>query len=498
MTLGDLFALSLSGRRDAPALDGDRTLTFGELDAEVDRLARVLASRGVGSGSRVCLYLRNSPALVAVYLAILRLGAIVVPMNILYRDRELKHIIGDADPVAVIADGDDLEMIPAPWTAWRLAELVAAATDPPDRPPASPIDADAPALIIYTSGTTGAPKGAVLTHNMLCTNALALVTCWQMTAADRLHLTLPLFHVHGLCVGIHSWLISGCLLRLEERFDHQSIARQMLAFRPTVFFGVPTMYVRLLEIEEAAAREIGSRMRLFVSGSAPLPARVWEDFEARFGHRILERYGMSETLINMSNPCVGERRPGSIGLPLPGVSVRIVDDEGQDVGDDQAGEVWVRGPNVLREYLAQPGGDGGSVRRRLVPDGRHRTTSARRLLHAARTAERPHHLRRLQHLPARDRGLPVRAAGRRRGGRGRRRRRAPRRGAGRVHRRGGRMGAGTRRARVPRAARLVQGAPDLHRRRAAAEDGAWQGSEELAGGGAPAAGMAGLKRWRRG
>jgi malonyl-CoA/methylmalonyl-CoA synthetase len=354
MTLGDLFALSLSGRRDAPALDGDRRLTFGELDAEVDRLARVLASRGVGSGSRVCLYLRNSPALVAVYLAILRLGAIVVPMNILYRDRELKHIIGDADPVAVIADGDDLEMIPAPWTAWPLAELVAAAAAPPDRPTASPIDADAPALIIYTSGTTGAPKGAVLTHNMLCTNALALVTCWQMTAADRLHLTLPLFHVHGLCVGIHSWLISGCLLRLEERFDHQSIARQMLAFRPTVFFGVPTMYVRLLEVEEAAAREIGSRMRLFVSGSAPLPARVWEDFEARFGHRILERYGMSETLINMSNPCVGERRPGSIGLPLPGVSVRIVDDEGEDVGDDQAGELWVRGPNVLREYWRNP------------------------------------------------------------------------------------------------------------------------------------------------
>ena len=150
-------------------------------------------------------------------------------MNILYRDRELKHIIGDADPVAVIADGDDLEMIPAPWTAWPLAELVTAAADPPDRPPASPIDADAPALIIYTSGTTGAPKGAVLTHNMLCANALALVTCWQMTAADRLHLTLPLFHVHGLCVGIHCWLRQRLPLRLEERFDHQSIARQMLA-----------------------------------------------------------------------------------------------------------------------------------------------------------------------------------------------------------------------------------------------------------------------------
>jgi malonyl-CoA/methylmalonyl-CoA synthetase len=209
-------------------------------------------------------------------------------------------------------------------------------------------------LIVYTSGTTGAPKGAVLTHSALAANAAALVACWQMTAADRLHLMLPLFHVHGLCVGVHCWLLSGCRLRLEARFDHQHAQEQLQAFAPTVFFGVPTMYVRMLGFDEAAAQQIGARMRLFVSGSAPLPEHVWSEFRRRFGHEILERYGMSEALMIVSNPYAGERRPGTVGVPLPGVSVRIVDDHGAAVPDGTPGEVLIRSASLFREYWRNP------------------------------------------------------------------------------------------------------------------------------------------------
>jgi len=207
--------------------------------------------------------------------------------------------------------------------------------------PRADFDGDTPAGIIYTSGTTGASKGAVLTHNNFAANALSLLACWQITAADRFLLALPLFHVHALGNGLHCWLMSGCRMRLLERFEHQRAAKEFLDFRPTLFFGVPTIYVRLLEIDESAAREIGKSMRLFVSGSAPLPAHTLEEFRARYGHTILERYGMSETLMNTSNPYAGERRPGSVGLPLPGVSVRL---------DPETGELYLKGPNVFKGY----------------------------------------------------------------------------------------------------------------------------------------------------
>jgi malonyl-CoA/methylmalonyl-CoA synthetase len=197
------------------------------------------------------------------------------------------------------------------------------------------IDGDDPAAIIYTSGTTGASKGAILTHNNFAANATTLTACWQITAADRFLLALPLFHIHALGNGLHTWLLSGCRMRLLERFDHKSAAADFLDFKPTLFFGVPTIYVRMLEYPP----EIAAHMRLFVSGSAPLPAEVFEKFRERFGHTILERYGMTETFMNISNPYIGERRAGTVGLPLPGVSVRIED-----------GEVLVRGPNVFAGY----------------------------------------------------------------------------------------------------------------------------------------------------
>jgi malonyl-CoA/methylmalonyl-CoA synthetase len=204
--------------------------------------------------------------------------------------------------------------------------------------------------MIYTSGTTGKPKGAVLTHGNLAANARHLLDAWRVTSSDRYLATLPLFHVHGLGNGICSWLASGCLMRLEERFDHAKAAKWFEGFEPTLFFGVPTMYVRMLDWPDDAAARIGTRMRLFVCGSAPLPSHVLEAFRAKFGHTILERYGMSETLMNIGNPYDGERRPGSVGVPFARVETRIVDESGAQVPDGTVGQLEVRGPNVFHEY----------------------------------------------------------------------------------------------------------------------------------------------------
>jgi malonyl-CoA/methylmalonyl-CoA synthetase len=344
MNLLHLFDFSLVGRRDQPALefvacDGRREdRTFGEIEDASNRFARALAARGLAAGDRLCVCLPNGAEIIGLFLACLKLGVIYVPINILYREREVGHILTDAQPKAII-------------TAAEMPDLVrAAAASDAQRMPAPQLNGDSPAALVYTSGTTGASKGAVLTHNNFAVNALNVITCWQISSADRLLLPLPLFHVHGLGNGLHSWLISGCRLRLLERFEHQKATEMLLDFRPTLFFGVPTIYVRLLETPAAAAREIGRVMRLFVSGSAPLAAQILEDFRALFGHTILERYGMSETLMNLSNPYVGERRVGTVGLPMPGVSVRLLDPEGKPVSDNETGEVHLRGAKVFSGY----------------------------------------------------------------------------------------------------------------------------------------------------
>jgi malonyl-CoA/methylmalonyl-CoA synthetase len=190
----------------------------------------------------------------------------------------------------------------------------------------------------------------VLTHHNLVSNTANLITCWNITHHDRLLLALPLFHVHGLGNGLHCWLGSGCRLRLETRFDHAAAADWFLEFQPTVFFGVPTMYSRMVEWPAAVARQIGSRARLFVSGSAPLPAALLNAFEERFGHRILERYGMTETLMTLGNPLAGERRGGTVGMPFPGVTIRVVDAGGREVPAGDVGELQVKGPTVFAGY----------------------------------------------------------------------------------------------------------------------------------------------------
>ena len=234
-------------------------------------------------------------------------------------------------------------------------ELASDAASLPATPtPGVPLDPSTPAAIIYTSGTTGTAKGAVITHGALAANARNLVDAWRITAADRFLLGLPLFHVHGLGNGVHSWLLSGCRTRLLERFDHRSAAATFLDFKPTLFFGVPTMYVRMLEIDETPAREIGGALRLCVSGSAPLAAQILEEFDARFGQRILERYGMTETLMTLGNPYDGERRAGTVGTPFPGVTARIATETDDDAPNGVAGELLVKSPTLFAGYWNRP------------------------------------------------------------------------------------------------------------------------------------------------
>ena len=359
MQLADLFAPALLGQADDVAIeyegaDGEpATLRFGDLHARSNRLARALARRGVQAGDRVGVYLSNRIEFVDLLLACIKLGLVLVPINILYREREIGHILGDAQPRVVVTTRDAVEAFggTSPLDVIELTREAAAESGDDVR---TRLDGGAPAAIVYTSGTTGRSKGAVLSHDNFLANTVNLVACWRITASDRYLAVLPLFHVHGLGNGLMTWLASGCRMRLVERFDAERAADWFLTFQPTLFFGVPTVYVRLLELPRELAYVIGSRMRLFVSGSAPLPPTVFEEFRTRFGHTILERYGMSETLMNLSNPYAGERRAGSVGMPLPGLSARIIRPDGTEAATGEVGELLVRGPNVFSGYWRQP------------------------------------------------------------------------------------------------------------------------------------------------
>ena len=363
MHLTQLFDLSFRGRADRAALEyyDDAglltTLTFAEVDARANRMAHELASRGLARGDRLCIHLPNSVDFLDIYLACVRLGVVLVPINVLYRERELRHIIADSEPRGVIVSRASDAVYPADAALWYVDDVAAAARLRPSDRPLVAIDGDDPALIIYTSGTTGTAKGAVLTHNNLAANGIVLATVWRFTEDDRYLAMLPLFHVHGLGNGLHAWLISGCRMRLLERFDQRATPAVMAEFRPTVVFAVPTVYVRLLDercVSDHQAREIARDARLFVSGSAPLPAHVHEAVRARFGHTVLERYGMSEALMIIGNPYEGERRAGSVGTPFPGVSARLVDGDGTVVGDDVVGEVEIRSPMLFSGYWKRP------------------------------------------------------------------------------------------------------------------------------------------------
>jgi len=345
LNLSSLFDLSLLARSEQPGLEyAGHTHTFGDIERRANRMANVLRARGLERGDRLSVYLPNRLEFIDLYLACIKLGVIFNPINILYRDREITHILNDAEPKAVVSES------PLPAPAWSPQELADAALHASEERPRVTLDGDSPAAIIYTSGTTGTSKGAVLTHNNFASNTANIITCWQISSADRFLLALPLFHVHGLGNGLHAWLMSGCRIRLLERFEHSKAAAEFLDFQPTLFFGVPTVYVRLLDIDPDIAKQIGARMRLFVSGSAPLPPHVLEQFRDLYHHTILERYGMSETLMNISNPLAGERRAGTVGFPMPGISVKILDPQGNPLPDGEAGELYIKGPNVFPGY----------------------------------------------------------------------------------------------------------------------------------------------------
>jgi malonyl-CoA/methylmalonyl-CoA synthetase len=348
MNLMNLFDISLKGKKEYVGLEfNQQSFSFGQLDQRSNQVANLFIQNGFLPGDRIAVYLENCIEMIDLYLAAIKTGVIFVPINILYKEREVGHILSDAEPKKLIANGP----VPGDFDAWQLEELVKSLPGIKDTPiDSSHLNGDSPAALVYTSGTTGTSKGAILTHNNFISNGLNLVNCWQIKEQDRFLLSLPLFHVHALGNGIHAWLMSGCKMKLLVRFEYQKAADEFLAFKPTLFFGVPTVYIRLLDLPQETAKLIGSNARLFVCGSAPLPAQVLEAFQEKYGQVILERYGMTETLMNISNPYFGERRPGTIGFPLPGISAKVVKPDGSMAQVDEEGEVYVKGPNIFAGY----------------------------------------------------------------------------------------------------------------------------------------------------
>jgi malonyl-CoA/methylmalonyl-CoA synthetase len=380
MNLHDLFAIPCRrapGKLALVAEPGSAGLTYEELFDRARRLAAGLGRKGIGKGDRVAFFLGNRMEFVVAYLAVLALGAVLVPINLAYRRREIAHMLGDAEPKLLLTEEEQLpvwaELAPEERGGVEvvlaeelddLAALAAPATAATD--PLPVVDGDDLAMLLYTSGTTGRSKGAMLCHDNVLATATGLLAAWAWEREDVLLLTLPLFHTHGLVVGLTTALAAGATVHLHRRFDATRVAAELAAPdspagaapRPTLFFGVPTMYVRLV----AALRQTGTgpalgRLRLFCSGSAPLSPETFGAFRELTGHAILERYGMTETGMNLSNPYAGPRVPGEVGTPLPGVSIRVVtwdEREGRDRPAGEEGELLVRGSNVFSGYWRAP------------------------------------------------------------------------------------------------------------------------------------------------
>jgi len=348
--------------------DGTR-LSYRDLAAMALRLAQELEAQGVRPGDRLAVQVEKSPEALALYLAALRAGAVFLPLNTAYTAAELAHFTADAEPALVVCDPARLAETEAVAGAARVLTLGpdghgtltagAAGRDGRHRPAAR--GPDDLAAILYTSGTTGRSKGAMLSHANLLSNAQALARCWRFSDRDVLLHALPIFHAHGLFVASHVVLLTGGAMLWLPRFDAGEAIRLMP--RATAMMGVPTFYTRLLERPDLT-REVAAGMRLFVSGSAPLLAATHRAFEARTGHRILERYGLTETGMNTSNPYDGERRAGTVGLPLPGVELRITE-AGREVAPGAIGMIEVRGPNVFKGYWRMP----EKTAEELSPDG---------------------------------------------------------------------------------------------------------------------------------
>ena len=344
-----------------------RYYTFDDLRAGSAKIANWLTGLGIPRGSRVGVQVEKSVEAVMLYLGALRAGMVFLPLNTAYRESEIGYFLKDAEPAVVVCSPGNLAWVEpiarecgcaVVKTLGESADgtLIDAARSCSARFKTVTSKPDELAAILYTSGTTGRSKGAMLSHRNLASNAITLKRYWQWQKGDVLLHALPIFHVHGLFVALHAALLNGSKTLWLPKFDADQIIR--LLPRATVMMGVPTFYVRLAA-DDRLNRRLVSKMRLFISGSAPLLTETFAAFHARTGHVLLERYGMSETIMLTSNPVDGERRAGTVGFPLPGVSVRIVGDDGRVIakrksGASAIGGVQVRGPNVFSGYWRMP------------------------------------------------------------------------------------------------------------------------------------------------
>ncbi|WP_275285864.1 malonate--CoA ligase [Halomonas elongata] len=374
--LFETFASRMQERGDADFITTreGRRYSYADALAESARLAGALSALGVSPGDRVAVQVDKSPEVILLYLACLRVGSVYLPLNTGYTGDEIRYFLGDAEPALFVCRPQVHEAAsaiaaetgcPAVATLGADADgsLLEEAANATPRDEVVPREADDLAAILYTSGTTGRSKGAMLTHRNLASNAETLVDAWRFDAQDRLIHALPIFHTHGLFVACNVTLMAGSSVLFLPKFDAEVIFEELP--RGTVMMGVPTFYTRLVA-DERLTPEVTANMRLFVSGSAPLTAETHEAFEARTGHAILERYGMTETNMNLSNPYDGDRRAGTVGHPLPGVEIRITDREtGKEVPAGEIGMLQVRGPNVFIGYWRMP----EKTREELLEDG---------------------------------------------------------------------------------------------------------------------------------
>jgi malonyl-CoA/methylmalonyl-CoA synthetase len=329
--LYDLLASGFPLDRSRPAflLPGGREISYGALELNAGRLAALLETRGVNPGDRVACQAPKSPEAVMLYLATLKIGAVWLPLNTAYTESEVRYFLDDAEPALFVTDAVALAREASRFEPRRHTE---------------PRADDDLAAVIYTSGTTGRSKGAMLTHANLASNALTLHRIWGFEPRDVLLHALPIFHVHGLFVALHTTFLNGSPMLWLDKFDEQAVLDALP--RATVMMGVPTFYTRLLARPEFG-RARCEHVRLFISGSAPLLESTFREFEDRTGHAILERYGMSEAGMITSNPLIGPRIPGSVGYPLPGVELRIA-------GGAGTGVIEIKGPNVFKGYWHMP------------------------------------------------------------------------------------------------------------------------------------------------
>jgi len=356
---------------DAIAVETDDGLAYSwrDLDRASAMIANLLVALDLEEGARIAAQVDKSVEAMLLYLGTLRAGYVFLPLNTAYRGAEIEYFIGNAEPAVVVCSGANASWVAPIATAAgtrhvftlnddRTGTLLEVAARCSDQHEIAPRKDDDLAAIIYTSGTTGRSKGAMLTHLNLRSNAEVLKDYWGWRTAEQggdvlIH-ALPIFHVHGLFVAIHGALINGSKMIWLDRFDPARVVAHLP--EATVFMGVPTLYVRMLA-EPGLTREACRNMRLFISGSAPLLIETFNEWRERTGHTILERYGMSETAMltsNPYNPVQGERRGGTVGFPLPGVQLRVRDDEGRICGTDEIGHIEVDGPNIFAGYWRMP------------------------------------------------------------------------------------------------------------------------------------------------